>query len=57
MLGSAESEMVRLIRREIITDKRTDGRTDNLPSQYRATRAVKKRRKFAATRRVFLDPI
>ena len=49
MLGSAESGKVRLISREIIftlrpiwprylnvTDRRTDGRTDNLPCQYRA---------------------
>jgi len=52
MLGSAERRKVRLIFREIIfeefermwsqstivTDGRTDGQTDNLPWQYRATR-------------------
>ena len=53
MLGSAESEMVELISREIIfaefqpiwsrylnvTDGQTDGQTDNLPWQYSATRS------------------
>jgi len=51
MLGSAESEMVRLISGKVIfaefqpiwsrylnvTDRQTDRRTDNLPWQYRAT--------------------
>jgi len=54
MLGSAESEMVRLISREIIfaeferiwsrylnvTDGQTDGQTDNMPWQYRAMRSL-----------------
>jgi len=54
MLGSAESEMVKLISREIIsqnsnlydhdtstsqTDRQTDGQTDNLQLQYGATRS------------------
>ena len=49
MLGSAESEMVRLISREIIVAEFghiwsrylniADERTDNLPRQYRATRS------------------
>ena len=54
MLGSADSEMVRLISREIIvadtymittpqrhrrTDGQTDRQTDNMSWQYRATRS------------------
>ena len=53
MLGCAESEMVKLISREIIfaefericsrylnvTDGQTDRRTDNMPWQYLATRS------------------
>jgi len=51
MLGSAESEMVRLISREIIfaefqpiyhdtSTSQTDRQTDNLPWQYRAKLCV-----------------
>ena len=54
MLGSANSEQIRLISRKIIfqnsnvydhdtstsqTDGQTDRQTDNLPWQYRATRS------------------
>jgi len=50
MLGSAESEMVRLISREIFAEfqpmitipqrhRQTDRQTDNLPCKYRATRS------------------
>ena len=50
MLGSAESEVVRLISREIIfaesniydhdtSTLQTDRQTDNMPWQYRATRS------------------
>jgi len=54
MLGSAESEKIRLIAVKLFsqnsnlydhdtstsqTDRQTDGRTDNLPWQYRATRS------------------